>query len=247
MQRYFVENTLQDRLIKISGDDFHHIKNVMRMNFGDKIYVANGKSAFFAVIKEINADHIIVELLEEIKENKELKVNVTIAQGMPKFDKFEMVIQKTTELGVTEIIPVLSERSLIKIDTKIERKKLDRYKKIAKEAAEQSHRFKIPKIIAFMSLKEFIKYSESYDYKLVAYEASSDSDETNFKRFIKTIKENEKMVIFIGPEGGISEKELLLLTENDFKVISLGNRILRTETAPLFIMSAITYELELKG
>lgn len=247
MQRYFVEFNVGDKFVSMNGDDFHHIKNVMRMKVSDEIFVANGNVVFYAAIKEINIDHIIVELLNEVKETKELKINVTIAQGMPKSDKFETVIQKTTELGVTELIPVLSERSLVKIDSKIAGKKIDRFKKIAKEAAEQSHRVKIPQIRQFMSLKEFIKYSESFNYKLVAYEASSEMDEINFKKNLRAIKENESMVIFIGPEGGISDKELAILKENNFQIVSLGNRILRTETAPLFIMSAITYELELKG
>lgn len=247
MQRYFVNFNQDDKHVTIAGDDFHHIKNVMRMKINDAFYVSNGKTVFYAVIQEINPDHIVAELQYEVKSESELPVHVTIAHGMPKSDKFETVIQKATELGVAELIPVLSIRSLIKLDDKGKLKKIERFEKIVKGAAEQSHRIKIPEIKPFMSLKELIEYSKDYHYKCVAYEASNEDERTNFYRILQTINENEKMIVFIGPEGGISENELALLKENQFTVISLGNRILRTETAPLFIMSAITYELELKG
>jgi len=247
MQRYFVQFNESDKYISIFGDDYHHIIHVMRMRINDEFLISNGKIVYCVLISQINNDHIIVELLYELKKKSELKVFVSIAQGMPKADKFETVIQKATELGVSELIPVLSERSIIKIDTKTEYKKIERFNKIAKSAAEQSHRLIIPKINSFMTIKELIIYGKSFNYKCIAYEASTENEQFNLYRLLQNIEDNEKILIFIGPEGGISDKELSLLKENDFLVISLGNRILRTETAPLFVLSAISYELELKG
>ncbi len=247
MQQYFVNFSNNDQYVKITGDDFHHIKNVMRMKIKDTIYVSNGQVVYYAVIKDIDQDNILVELQYEVKNKSELDIQVTIAQGMPKASKFETVIQKATELGVHELIPVLSERSLIKIDNKTEEKKIIRFNKIAKNAAEQSHRIEIPKVENFMKLNELINYSHSFDHKWVAYEASSKNEQYNLYRFIQRIKKDESLLIFIGPEGGISETEMSHLRKHQFEVISLGNRILRTETAPLFVMSAIIYELELKG
>lgn len=246
MQRYFAQFDIGDKFIKITGDDYHHIKKVMRMKINDEFYISNGKVVYYGSIKEINNDGIVVELLDEVKKESELKIHVTIAQGMPKASKFETVIQKVTELGVRDVVPILSERSLFKVDKQTERKKIERFNKIAKSAAEQSHRLIIPHIYSFMNLKELIALSKSYDYKCVAYEASSEKEQFNLSQLLQKIKGNEKLLIFIGPEGGFSEKEISLLKENDFQVISLGNRILRTETAPLFVMSAITYELELR-
>lgn len=247
MQRYFVEFNPLDKFIFISGDDYHHIKNVMRMNLNDEFYVSNGEKVFVCKIVLFEIDKIKCELLYEVKTNSELNINVTIAQGMPKSDKFELVIQKTTELGVGELIPVLCDRSIVKIVAKNKDKKLKRFEKIAKEAAEQCHRLRIPKINDFMNINQLIKYSKKIKYKLVAYEASNSQDDTNYKNILKNLKVDDDLIIFIGPEGGISEKELELLVINDFKIISLGPRILRTETAPIFIMSTISYELELKG
>ncbi|MDF2699589.1 MAG: rRNA ((1498)-N(3))-methyltransferase [Haloplasmataceae bacterium] len=247
MQRYFVDFNENEKYFKITGDDFHHIKNVMRMKINDEIYVSNQTVVFYAKISDIDADYVLCEILSQVKTNSELPIKISIAQGLPKADKFEFVIQKLTELGVSEIIPVLSERSIIKLDNKKEDKKLTRYNKIAKEAAEQSHRVKIPNITEIMSVKELIKYSENYKYKLFAYEASNETDLIYFKHVLKEIKTNENILVFIGPEGGISEKEVELFKNNEFRVISLGKRILRTETAPLYVASVISYELETRG
>lgn len=247
MQQYFVNCTENDDYALITGDDYHHIKNVMRMKIDDELLIANKNKVYYATITEINNDYVKVKILYQIKENRELDVAVTIAQGMPKQDKFEYIIQKTTELGIRELIPVFSERSLIKLDNKKQEQKLERYRKIAKSAAEQSHRQIIPEIKSFMDMKEFINYSKQFQYKCLAYEGSIEAEKFNLYNILSKLKKDDKILFFIGPEGGVSEKELALLKENDFIITSLGNRILRTETAPLFVMSVITYERELKG
>jgi 16S rRNA (uracil1498-N3)-methyltransferase len=202
---------------------------------------------YYAVIQAIDQDEVVCELQYEVKKNVELPIKVAIAQGLPKSDKFELVIQKTTELGVQELIPVTSERSIIKLDAKKEGKKLERYQKIAKEASEQSHRMKIPTIQPVMSVSELIKYSQSFTYKCLAYEATTEADEHNLSTILHEVKEGDSLLVFIGPEGGISEKELERLVDNGFTIVSLGRRILRTETAPIFLMSAVVYQLEVKG
>lgn len=247
MKRYFVDFNKGDKEAKITGNDYHHLKNVLRIKIDDELYVSNEEYIYYSRVKEITNEFILIDLLFEVKENSELNVHVCIAQGMPKSDKFELVIQKTTELGVKEIIPVMTERSIVRLDKKKVDAKILRYEKIAKSAAEQSRRIVIPKINSFMSLGELIEYSKNYTYKCVAYEASNEDEKNNLATILQKVKENDKILIFIGPEGGISDNELELLTKNGFLIISLGNRILRTETAPVFVMSVITYELELKG
>ena len=166
---------------------------------------------------------------------------------MPKGDKFDLIVQKTTELGVHEIIPVLSERSIVKIEPKKVQRKLERYQKIAKEASEQSHRTMIPAIKPFMDLSELIDYSRSFKHRLVAYEASREEDQHQLAKTLSELKPDDSVLVFIGPEGGISERELDRLVDHQFQIISLGNRILRTETAPIFVMASVVYEFEVKG
>lgn len=247
MQRYFINFNENDKYVKITGDDFHHLKNVLRMKRGDKFFLSNGELVYQVIIETLTNEFVLCELLNKIEENHELGVNVTIAQGMPKVDKFEFIIQKATELGVRELIPVLCDRSLVKVDGDKSRKKLSRFFKIAKGAAEQSERLMIPNVTNFMTLNELIAYSKTFTYCCVAYERATAKNYQNLPQLLEKLNANDKILFFIGPEGGISDKELALLTANNFITISLGKRILRTETAPLFILSAISYELELKG
>lgn len=247
MQRYFVDFDKNQTNVKITGDDFHHIKNVMRMKVGTPIYLANNHEVFYAVITAITPNEVICELQYEVKANQELPISITLAQGIPKLDKFEWIIQKTTELGVNEIIPVQSERTIVKLDPDKEEKKLARYRKIAKEASEQSHRVRVPEVRQAMSLKELISFSRVYDYKLVAYEASEEHEKHYLATVLDQIQKQQKLLVFIGPEGGISNSELDLLKQNGFQVIGLGERILRTETAPIFFMSSVVYHFEVRG
>lgn len=247
MQRYFVPYHELEQELLITGADAHHIKNVMRMRIGMPLLVSNGHVVHYAVIKGFTEQGVRVKLQYVVKENRELPIKVTIAQGLPKGDKFEWIIQKTTELGVHELIPVFSQRSIVKVDTKKAGRKLERYNRIAKEASEQSHRSRIPIIQPFMTLEEFMAYGQSFTYRLVAYEASRDEDHHALYHILQKVQEGDSICVFIGPEGGIADEELEQLVKHGFRIISLGNRVLRTETAPIFVMSAIVYELELKG
>ena len=243
MQRYMVEFEPNQHVIKITNDDVHHIRNVMRMKVGDECVLSNNEQAIYAKIIEMTVDYVVFERMYEVKNNNELPIEVCLAQGLPKADKFEWIIQKVTELGVIQIIPIGSERSIIKLDKERMEKKALRYQKIIKEAAEQSHRVKVPTLMNVMTVKEMIEYAKEFPHKFVAYEGASRNE--SIKQSIKQIKPGEKVIVFIGPEGGISDKEIKYLKENDFKTISLGQRILRTETAPLVFMSIVIYELEM--
>lgn len=248
MQRYFLKNNQFDKdLALITGDDAHHMSRVMRMAIGDQVIVCNeDKSCYYATIKQIKDQEIEVTLDSMIEAQTELPIEVTIAQGLPKGDKFEWVIQKATECGASEFIPLEMERSVVKLDAKKAGKKIERWNKIAKEAAEQSHRQMVPTVTSVQTLKQLLAQASQYDICLFAYEETAKQGElAQLKQTLSTIENHKKLLVIVGPEGGISEKEEVLLLESGFKPCALGPRILRTETAPIYILSAISYALEL--
>ncbi|MCH1624988.1 16S rRNA (uracil(1498)-N(3))-methyltransferase [Fredinandcohnia quinoae] len=246
MQRYFVDKFEESSTI-ITGDDVHHIIRVMRMDVGHQIICCdpNGKVAR-CTITEISNDVVFVNVVEWIEKSNELPIKVTIASGLPKGDKLEYVIQKGTELGASEFVPFIAARSVVKWDEKKGLKKVERWNKIAKEAAEQSHRTIIPSVHEALSLTDLLTYSQSYDYKLIAYEEDAKSGEkSKLVRLFNELVEGQSLLVVVGPEGGLSEKEVSRLEENGFLTCSFGPRILRTETAPLYVLSAVSYYFEL--
>lgn len=237
MQRYFVNvNQLNKNIITISGNDVHHIKNVMRMQVGDKVICACDKKAFLCEISEIS-DNVKCNILEDITKNTALNSKVTIAQGLVRREKTEEVVRRLTELGCTNYIPLIMKRSIIKID-KINDFKLDRYQKIIKEASEQSQRNDLMNISSIKSIHDLINESNDYDLLLLA-----DANEENYmlKDIDFTNNHYQNILVVIGPEGGFDEAEKNLLVNNGFKVVSFGARVLRTETAPLYAMSVLGY------
>ena len=245
MQKYFV-NDDDFKNNRITSDDVFHISNVMRFKVGDQILVGNNKKVYLSKITEITKSFVSYEIVEEKTGNTELPVFVSICQGYPKGDKLDDIIKHGTELGVSKIIPTLMKRSVFKLDEKKKDSKLQRFRKIAKEAAEQSERLAIPEIPDIINLKQ-IDFSK-YDYKILCYEESARTNELKaFKTIIKSLKKDDKVVIVIGPEGGIDNQELDYLLKQGFIPCALGARILRTETAGFYALSAISYELELKN
>ena len=248
MPKFFVnkEQILLDNKIKIIGQDVNHIKNVLRLQKNDNIVITikeNGDS-YNTKINTIDNDYIICNIINKFDETTETNTYIHIFQGMPKADKLEFIIEKCTEIGVKEITPVMMKRSVVKLDEKDSTKKMIRWQKIAEVAAKQSGRDKILKINNIINFKNLFQNLEEYDIVLVAYENEKD---TSLKSVLKQIKiENAKIAILIGPEGGIDIEEINDLKENinDLKIITLGKRILRTETAPIVISSNILYELE---
>lgn len=231
MQRYFAKDKVNNKIILLDSD-IHHIKKVMRMNINDNIEVIYDKKLYLCKI----TDNYEIEIINEIEENNELDIDVTIAIGMVKEQKFDLILQKLTELGVKEIIPLVMERSIIKLDKSKIDKKVERWNSICKEASEQSKRNIIPKVSLPMTLNELVKLN--YDKKLVCSVKQKD----NFiNKYLQFKDEYVKMIIVIGPEGGVSDKEEEFLNNNDFISVSLGSRVLRVETAAIYVASVINY------
>ncbi len=245
MQRYFAENEEDTFLIK--EDDFHHITRVMRMKPGEEIYCVNSnQQTARCTIENITENEIVAKVIQWVEEDMELPVTVTIVSGLPKGDKLEWIIQKGTELGAHEFIPFIASRSIVKWDAKKSDKKISRWNKIAKEAAEQSHRAVIPNVSAPVSLKELIKMAADYDVLIIAYEEEAKAQESaNLVRSFSSMKKGQSLLVVFGPEGGLADSEVELLKEKGFIACGFGPRILRTETAPLYLLSAVSYHFEL--
>ncbi len=234
----FIENTA-----KILGDDVKHLYKVLRLNEGDKIVLNNcDGDEFLAEIRTITKQEVIVDIEEKLEINNESEVKIYLFQGLPKAQKMDLIVQKGTELGITEFIPTLTERVDIKL--KGEFKKLDRLNRIALEAAKQSKRTIIPKVTEPVSFEDALKRMESLDLVIVPYENAE-----NFG--IKTLFNDEnidtskikKVGILVGPEGGFELNEISRLKENGAYIVTLGSRILRTETAGFVATSLVQYEL----
>ena len=249
MPKFFVkENQIKNNKIEIIGEDVNHIINVLRMRNGEILKVCNRDTGENYLVKIINAqsNSIICDIQEKINDTAESNINITLYQGLPKFEKMELIIQKNTEVGVNEIVPVVMERTVVKLDEKQSNKKLERWQKIAEIASKQSQRDRIPKVDNIIKMKFMYEKLnlEEYDAILVAYE---NEKKTLLKEELKKLQKAEqneyKIAIIIGPEGGISEFEVNKLKENGAKIITLGKRILRTETVCLAMSSIIMYEL----
>lgn len=245
MRKFFVKsNQIDDKSIDIIGEDVNHIKNVLRLEKDEIIKVCDSDNSinYVCKIKELNKDSVCCEIIEVAKNEAEGKVILDVFQGLPKADKMELIIQKGTELGVSKFIPTKFDRCIVKLEGKDEAKKIERWQKISEVAAKQSGRDLIPKIENITSLNQ-IKMEE-YDLVILAYE---EEKENTIKTEIKNLKlkDEYKIAIIIGPEGGIALKEVELLKEKGAKVVTLGNRILRTETVALYMASVIMYELEM--
>lgn len=246
MSKFFVkpEQIKNDNII-IDGDDVNHILNVLRIKKDDEIQVCNQVTGenYKARIMQYSKNEIECKIEEKIGKSTESNVHITLFQGIPKFEKMELIIQKNTEVGVNNIVPVIMERTVVKLDEKVASKKLDRWQKIAEIAAKQSMRDIIPNVKSIIKTKEIDV--DRYDVVLVAYENEEHNMlKAELKKLESQNKQEYNIAIVIGPEGGISEKEIELLDEKNVKFVSLGKRILRTETAGLVMAGNILYELE---
>ncbi|SES83825.1 16S rRNA (uracil(1498)-N(3))-methyltransferase [[Clostridium] polysaccharolyticum] len=245
MHWFYVEKSqICENEIKITGSDVNHIKNVLRMDIGEHVVICDreGKD-YYCEIASLNKEEVTAKINQINDTESELPAKLYLFQGIPKKDKMELIIQKAVELGVHEVIPVAMKRCVAKIeDEKKERKKLERWQGIATSAAKQSGRGMIPKIHTVMSFKEAVQYGKELEYCIVPYEQAE-----NMAATVKQVKkacQKKSIGIFIGPEGGFDEKEIEDIQEAGFQAITLGKRILRTETAGLTILSIFMYELE---
>lgn len=230
MQRYFSDKKENEYFI-LSENDLYHIKKVMRMNEGDKIEIVYNKDLYICEL-ENNLGKIIKK--EDINLNK--NTHITLVIPLLKEQKMDLILQKSTELGVDVIMPAIMKHSIVKIDDSKASKKIERWQKICKEASEQSKRLDIPLVTPIVTLKE-LKSIEG-----VKLTCSTSEKSLNLKNFIKKCPNYDKIILVIGPEGGLSKDEELYLKEIGFTSISLGDRIMRVETVPLFLLSVFNYE-----
>lgn len=246
MPKFFVkkDQIIEDKIL-IKDTDVNHIQNVLRMKIGDTLNICNIDNSinYFVSIEKLDKNEITCRIIEEIKSNSESNVEVHIYQGLPKADKMELIIQKSVELGVKEITPVEMKRCVVKLTDKDKAKKIERWNKIAEVAAKQSGRDIIPNINNVTDLKNIVENFSKYDIVLLCYE---NEKEVTLKSILKKYDKytNIKIAVIIGPEGGIDVSEVKYMKDNGAEVITLGNRILRTETVGLSILSIIMYEFE---
>ena len=243
MYRFFVsENQIGEENITITGSDVNHIKNVLRMKVGETIFISDGKdNEYICEITSLDED-VTAKIVDMNKESHELPIKVTLFQALPKSDKMETVIQKMIELGAVEIVPVKTSRCIVKLDDKKAAKKVYRWNEIAKSAAKQSKRGIIPEVTDVMTYEQALEKAKEMDTILFPYEGAEDIDHT--REIFGKIDSGSRVAIFIGPEGGFSIDEVAKAKDAGAQEITLGNRILRTETAGMMIMSVLMYLFE---
>lgn len=244
MFQFFVEpEAVGEKEIRITGDDVNHIKNVLRMKPGTKIRISNREDAdYLCHISEISDDEILAVIEEKDEKGTELPAKITLFQGIPKGDKMELVIQKNVELGVHRIVPVAMRRSIVKLDAKKAASRQERWQKISEAAAKQSKRMIVPEVELPVSFKEAVEMAKGMDHFIFPYENAEGMKDT--REAIEAVKPGDMVGIFIGPEGGFEETEVGAAIEAGAKVISLGKRILRTETAGMALLAMLMYKLE---
>ena len=245
MYQFFVEpHQISDKIVRIEGQDVNHIKNVLRMKIGEELSVSNGVDGkeYRCGIVSMDEECITCELRFIKEDGVELPSEVYLFQGLPKADKMELIIQKAVELGVHTVVPVATKRCVVKLDDKKAKSKSLRWQGIAEAAAKQSKRRIVPEVKDVMSFKEALSFVKDFEVKLIPYELAEDMSKT--KEIISALQPGQKIAIFIGPEGGFEEAEVTAAMENGVEPITLGKRILRTETAGFTVLSWVMYQLE---
>lgn len=241
MPKFFVPPEDAGEVITLVGDNYHHAAKVLRLSKGDKLTICDGSlNDYEAVIGEILEDRIICDVVSVIKNDREPLVDITLFQGLPKGDKMSLVCEKCVEAGVSHIVPVSMKRCVVKLNPKEYEKKRERLSKIMLSASKQSGRGAVADISPLISFKEMIEKIGEFDLFLFPYELE---EETSLKSVIRGF-EGKKIALVIGPEGGFSGEEAEMLVNAGAKSVSLGKRILRTETAGMATVFNILYELE---
>lgn len=243
MDRFFIDIKnidLGNKTCFIEGEDVKHISKVLRYNVGEKLEICDGQNnEYICEINEISKNAVFLDIIEKLEINRESNLKVKIYQGLPKGQKLELILQKLTEIGVSEIIPVVTKRSVVKIDDKKEDKKVERWERIIYEGAKQSKRGIVPQLKGPLTFKETLLDIKNNDMNIVPYEKENSR---SIKKALKGAK-IKSIGIFIGPEGGFDEEEIKALEDLDSIPVTLGPRILRTETAPIVAASIVLYEL----
>ena len=246
MKRFFVEPwQIGETQIQIVGKDVNHIRNVLRMKPGDTLWISDKeKKEYNCLIDTITEEEILLRIVYVQESDFELPSRLILFQCLPKGDKMEWIIQKAVELGVWEIVPVASSRCVVRLDEKKAAKKVERWQQIAESAAKQSKRLKIPRIHPVLSFAEALACAENCPVKLIPYEMEKDMRGTG--ALLRSLEPGQDVAIFIGPEGGFSPEEVQAAMEAGVRPITLGKRILRTETAGLALLSVLMFQLEEK-
>jgi 16S rRNA (uracil1498-N3)-methyltransferase len=245
MHRFYVEKQqIADNIVAITGPDVNHIRNVLRMKSGDEIIICNGQGKdCYCIINKVSENEVIAEIQSVKDTGTELKARITLFQGLPKQDKMELIIQKAVELGVYEIVPVMTRRVIVKLDDKKkEEKKLERWQAIAEGAAKQSGRGIIPTIKPVQTYAQAMEYAKALDCNVLPYENAKGIQYT--REIINSLSECRSIGVFIGPEGGFEETEVEYAADRGVHPVTLGKRILRTETAGIAVLSMMVLALE---
>jgi 16S rRNA (uracil1498-N3)-methyltransferase len=247
MFQFFVDKTQineAEGLAYISGPDVNHISHVLRMKTGEQFYVTDGENSgkYLCALKSVTTDQVVCDILENIADSCELPCEIVLYQGLPKADKMELIIQKAVELGASRIVPVSTKHSVVKLDAKKAQAKISRWQGIAEAAAKQSKRDVIPVIGELMTLKEALKEAADFEVSMMPYENAEGMAFT--RSLLENIRPGQRIAIFIGPEGGFDDSEVEAALAMGTKPVTLGRRILRTETAGLAMLSMLVYVLE---
>lgn len=247
MYHFFVtQQQIGEEIITITGSDVNHIKNVLRMKTGEEVLISNGVDKdYLCRIEALDSEAVTARILSVDEEGTELPVKIYLFQGLPKQEKMELIIQKAVELGAYQVIPVAAKRSVVKLDAKKEEAKVRRWNTIAESAAKQSKRIVIPEVTGVMSVKEALSYASGFDVKLIPYENARGMTAT--REQVEAVRAGMSIAVFIGPEGGFEEAEVEAASAAGFYPVSLGKRILRTETAGLTMLSILMYHMEVQG
>ena len=244
MQRFFVTPAqVGEEEIYIEGSDVNHMKNVLRMKAGEELMVSDGNNwQYRCAVKEYLPEKAVLKILKKELVDTELPSKLYLFQGLPKQDKMELIVQKAVELGVCQVIPVMTRRCVVKLDAKKAAKKVSRWQQIAESAAKQAGRGYIPEIRDVMTLEEALAFAGQLDVRLIPYELAEGMEHT--RDVIGKIMPGQSVGIFIGPEGGFEKEEVEHAVEKGVLPVTLGKRILRTETAGLAVLSVLMYRLE---
>lgn len=247
MFQFFVDKTRiceEEGTAYITGPDVNHISHVLRMKPGEQFYVNDGTNngKYLCALQSVSAEQAVCGILQKITDTSELPCEIVLYQGLPKADKMELIIQKAVELGVSRIVPVAMKRSVVKLDEKKAQAKISRWQGIAEAAAKQSKRDVIPQIDGVKSLKEALREAADFEVSMMPYENAEGMAYT--RSLMEGIRPGQRVAIFIGPEGGFEDSEVEAALQAGTRPVTLGRRILRTETAGLAVLSMLVYVLE---
>ncbi len=244
MQHFFVTpSQVKDERIIVEGSDVNHMKNVLRIRCGEEVMISDGNNLQYrCAVERYEEEKAFLQIMEKRQADTELSSRIYLFQGLPKQDKMELIVQKAVELGAYRVIPVSTRRAVVKLDEKKAKKKVERWRQIAESAAKQAGRGYIPKVEPVMSYREALEYAKKLDVIFIPYELERDLKET--KKAIEAVRTGQSVAVFIGPEGGFEKEEVEAALVQGAKAITLGRRILRTETAGLTMLSVLMFHLE---